>query len=155
MKEFDNLILVLLVAPFILIISIIVLPIVLLIIIFTFIESIIDKIKLKKYIKLNNDKMFFLFAEYNNFDFSDYFTKRHKDITCLNVDENDVINSNIFNYTNQYTSGKSYPRIVKIKDDQLLIKNQYGNFKGLAKNIDNKDDFFKILESSIKNIRNE
>ena len=41
------------------------------------------------------------------------------------------------------------------EDDQLLIKNQYGNFKGLAKNIDNKDDFFKILESSIKNIRNE
>lgn len=58
------------VVPIIIVIAIIVIPPLLIVFfIITTIEKLSNKIKLRKILKLNNGKVYFIYADYNNYDF--------------------------------------------------------------------------------------
>lgn len=118
------------------------------------ISNIKDKKRLKKLIQSNNGKLYFIYADYNNYDFSSYFKNHKKHIKCIKVD-GEFYNNYLIGYLTKDCSNKNFPRLVKIEGDSLVTKIHYNSFKNLYKRKNDIDSFFSLLEKSINKLENE
>lgn len=142
---------------------IIVIPIILFLIVFIgiplllfwIVKSELDRIKsnkkLKELIKINNGKLYFIYAEYNNYDFLEYFENNYKEVECIKINSQRAQNA-LIEYLIKSSSNKSYPRLAKIQDDNVISKEHYNSFKYYYKRNNNIKGFLSLLNQSINNL---
>ena len=126
-------------------------PLLLFLIVIWKIDAIKSNIELKKLIKINNGKLYFIYAEYNDYDFVTYFESNHKDVKCVKVNSQ-RIQSSLIQYLVKGSLNKSYPRLAKIQDNNVVSKEHYNSFKNLYKRRNDIENFFDLIEKSIKNL---
>jgi hypothetical protein len=140
--------------PIGIVILVLTIPFVLIIIIITQINKIKETRKIKDLLKSNNGKIYFLYSDYNNYDFTNFFEQEFRDIKCVKVNakwNNDLL---INHLTKDYGS-HGYPSVVKIMNDKLIVKKHFNSFKHLYKRNNDIKTFYGLLERSIKNLKNE
>ena len=115
-------------------------------------KNLSDKKKLKDVLELNNEKIFFFFADYNGYDFSKHFEERKDDITCIKTGEKWENRTLVKHLTNDF-SNKRFPLLVKIEDGKLIKKNHYDSFKHLYKRNNDINAFMDLVDRSIKNLK--
>ncbi len=136
--------------PILLVIAV---PIIVVLSIVSLIGSIKEKKRLKKLIESNNGKLYFIYADYNNYDFSNYFKDNFKHINCIKV-ESKWYTNDLIGYLTKDCVSESFPRLVRIEGDSLVSKVHYRSFKSLYKKKNDIESFFSLLEKSIKNLEN-
>ncbi len=137
--------------PLLIVLGILIVPFILLVIIFSFIETIIDKFRLGQLLKSHEGKTFLIYADYNLIDFSDYLKNERRDLLSFRVTNNGV-KGLLNNYLIKENQSKSYPRLTKISNGKLVHKNHYVNFKKLFKKDNDIEQFYALLDKSIKNL---
>lgn len=138
--------------PIIILLVIIFSPVIIVFVISIEISKLKDKRKLKKLIQLNNGQVYFVYADYNDYDFLSGFKEKYKDIICIKVNrrfENDLL----VNYLTKDCVSKCYPSLIKIENDTLVVKEHYNSFKKLYKRESDIEAFFALIEKSINNLR--
>lgn len=148
MKVIDTIIITL----FILLIFI---PVLLLLSPFLIIYAIITWIKykhdLKKVLLEYDGKIIFLYGAYHEFNFSTYFDNHPSGIKCLEV-SNHFSDDILIAYLTRKRKANSLPQLVKIEGKNTIVKQHYSSFKHYVKRNNDTDNFFKLIESSIKNL---
>ncbi|WP_298517023.1 hypothetical protein [uncultured Kordia sp.] len=100
----------------------------------------------------NNGKIIFLYGEYHTFNFLKYFKDHYPEIQCLQV-YNGYNTSGVFvDHLTKNRKAKSLPQLVKIDGKNILKKEHYNSFKHYIRRNNDADSFFKLIESSIKNL---
>ena len=108
-----------------------------------------EKAKLKDLLKLNEEHIYLLYANYNTVDFSSVM--HNTTIEYINVD--DVNPKDLLaEYLIRKSDHKSYPRLIKIENNQLVHKVHFDTFKYWYKRQHNLEAFLNILNSSITNL---
>jgi len=113
-----------------------------------------DSSRLRKSLKQNNGRIFFIYADYNNFNFSETFQLSHPHIVCVKTKdqwENDLF----IKYLTKGCLSKSYPRLVKIDNKGLTTKAHNNSFKYYYRKNGDIDGFISLVDRSIKNLVNE
>ena len=151
-NDIANFILLIVLSPLILIIIVLLIPVLLFGLLFMKYESLRDKSRLKKLIKSNDQKIFFVYADYNEFDFDEYFRNNHSEISLIKI-TNRRVEGLLFNYLIKNCKTKCYPRLVKIRGRELIHKEHYNSFKNLVKRNKNYEEFYNLLDASIKNLK--
>lgn len=149
-KTISNIFKVIFIIPIIIIIVIILIPVLIIISILLKIDRIKDKRNLNRLIESNNGKIFFVYADYNNYNFLDSF----KNIECVKV--NHGRDNGLFsNYLTKNCISKCYPCLIKIDNSCLISKNHYNSFKRLYKKENDIDSFLNLIDKSIANLKKE
>jgi len=154
MKNFDSLIVlcfIILLAPILLVLVVLVLPF---LVVGSMIQERRDAIELREWLKRSNGSIFFIYADYNNFDFSWIFQEKHPQVFCVKTNhrwENDLY----IKHLTKGCLGKSFPRLVKIEDKNLISKEHYNSFKHYYRRKDDIDSFLGLIEASIQNLEND
>jgi len=120
----------------------------------TLINRFIRRGNLKKAVKLNNGKIYFIYADYNNFDFSEIFQKRYGHIICVKTERRWERNPLVKHLIKDCFS-KSYPRLVKLDQGHLIEKEHYNSFKYYYKKNNNIEAFLSLVEKSIHNLERD
>lgn len=110
-----------------------------------------DKKILKSLLKINKGQIYFLYADYNQYNFSKVISKKHKDVICIKIDTPNLLTK----YLIKDCADKSYPRLVKIKNDKLIHKEHFNLFKTFYKKRNDIDTFLNLIDKSIKNLTKE
>ncbi|SEE09343.1 hypothetical protein SAMN04487765_1370 [Tenacibaculum sp. MAR_2010_89] len=117
---------------------------------------IFNKIKLRILVYKNRGKMYFIYSDYNEFEFSNYI-KEDTDYSLINCIK--VINGSVEGVLEGFLirgcRTKSYPRLVKIGRKELIHKEHYGSFKNFARRKKDPESFFLLLKKSIKRLEKE
>ena len=101
-------------------------------------------------LKKNIGKIYFLYHDYNAFDFAPYFST--DEVTLIKV--NDGWDSGVLeNRLKPKRSTHRFPRIVKIGDNGLIVKEHFNSFKHYVKREKDPDAFISLAQRSIKNLR--
>ena len=108
------------------------------------------RIKTHLLIRKNNSKIFFISADYNNYNFSKHFEQR-EEIVYIRVSDH-YNNSLMVHALTKGCSTKRFPMLVKIENGQLIKKIHFGSFKHFYKRNQNIDAFFTLIEKSIQNL---
>ncbi len=111
------------------------------------------KRKLRKVLCENEGQIFFLYKKYNQFNFQEYFESNNFEINCIEI-EDDVFNDVFLFHLSRCAGTKGYPRLIKIENRKLLVKEHYNSFKYYVKRNKKPEDFFSLLKKSIKNLVN-
>jgi len=116
-------------------------------------ERLSVKKDLRKRIEEHHGVIFFLYSDYNNFDFGDYFKANHDNIKVVKVKtyENDPF----IKYLNNNCLAQCYPKLVKVHNETLIEKRHYNSFKNFYKRKEDINSFFALIEQSINNLEGE
>jgi len=144
-----NGILVILLIPLIIILII---PVIIFLPVFLFIEKVKKNIELKLQLRKNNGQIFFIYADYNEIDLSQFLQYIDEDIKCIKVVRNQI-DGVLENYLIKKNQTKAYPRLTKIDQDNLIHKIHYGSFKNLVKKNNDIEGFYMLLGKSIKSLQ--
>ena len=126
-------------------------PVIAIVLIF---DWIIDKLKLIRKLKENNSKIFFLYSDYNNYDFSSFFENNTLGVVCFKINrriQNDVFVDHLLSGCTK----KCFPQLVMVKEGKLKKKLHYDSFKFYVKKQNDFNGFLEILEKSIQNLQYE
>lgn len=118
------------------------------------IENTNSRKKLKQLIRENNGAVYFIYADYNNYDFSKCIKERFNTINCLNANEfrsDDLLAC----YLLRGSYSKNYPRLVKIQGEALISKQHYNSFKHFYKRNDDIESFWLLINQSIQNLKRD
>ncbi|WP_203256200.1 hypothetical protein [Hyunsoonleella ulvae] len=118
------------------------------------ISKIKDKKNLKRLCHENDNQIFFMYARYNNVDFSSLLKDKFEELTFVEV-KNHYENDILINHMIEDCNGQNFPRLVKIKNGQLFHKIHFGTFKHFYKRKNDAKSFIDIIERSVKNLENE
>ncbi|WP_179021379.1 hypothetical protein [Winogradskyella forsetii] len=140
--------------PFAIILMVIIIPFAIAIIIISQVDRLKEKRQLQDLIEANNGKIYFLYSDYNNYDFTSYFKQKFRDIECVKIKAK-WNNNPLINHLTRDCGTHSYPRIVRITNNELLVKEHFSSFKNLYKRKNDINSFFELIKRSIKNIKNE
>ncbi|WP_298901221.1 hypothetical protein [uncultured Psychroserpens sp.] len=139
--------------PIIIIAAVIFLPIIIYTIISGGIQKRKDKSELKELLKINNGQIYFIHAYYNRYNLSKVIKEKYEDIICIKV-ERSLTHDLLTRHLVKDCSNRSYPRLVKIENDNLIHKEHYNAFKHLYKRNNNIDAFVELIGRSIHNLKN-
>lgn len=118
-------------------------------------SSIVQKLKenraLKAAIKQHEKQIYFLYTDYNDFDFSPYFEENHSTIELINAN-NQYQKSLLSKHLIAQPGKNKYPRLIQIKNGQLIVKQHFSAFKHFVKREKDEVAFFNILDRSIANL---
>lgn len=117
------------------------------------IDTQVHRLKLSKLKKENNGRIYFLYADYNKFDFNPYFKNHQDNIVCVSMSR--IANNDLFmDYlSRQHPRNKCFPRLVKIDGKNVITKEHYNSFKSLVKRNNDSNAFFDLIERSIQNLK--
>jgi hypothetical protein len=150
-KIISDIINVILVVSFIAAVLLILSPFIFVLIVTNLIETCKNKSKLKSLLKANNNKIYFLYSDYNNFEFQNYLKKEHSEIECLNIN-NISYDDLLLNFLVKGSGNQAFPRIVKIYNTEVITKVHFGSFKHFYKRKNDINTFFDLIEKSIINL---
>lgn len=142
------------VIPLIIIVVIVLIPFGIMFYLWYLISKIKDRKNLKRLLHENDNQIFFMYARYNNVDFSSLLKDKFEELTFVEV-KNHYENDILINHMIEDCNGQNFPRLVKIKNGQLLHKIHFGSFKHFYKRKNDAKSFIDIIERSLKNLENE
>lgn len=118
---------------------------------FNTIQKLKENQALKTAIKQHEKQIYFLYADYNDFDFSTYFEENHSNVELINAN-NQYQQSMLSKHLISQSGKNKYPRLIQIKNGQLVIKQHFSTFKHFIKREKDNATFFSILGKSINNL---
>ncbi|WP_299836256.1 hypothetical protein [uncultured Tenacibaculum sp.] len=111
------------------------------------------KKELKQFLEENNNKIYLIYNQHNYLDFKTYYNNQNKDIECIR--EGYYNSKNTFLHYLPDVSITKCPKLVKIKNKEIITKEHFNSYRHYVKRNNNPEAFFELLNSSIKNLENE
>jgi len=119
--------------------------------IFVFFKKRKRKKELRKKLYINKGKIYFLYKDYNQFNFDDFFKEKDISIKSVKVEGNLYNDVLLYHFSKSFTT-KGFPMLIKIEENEIKIKRHFNSFKHYVKRNKDSQSFYTLLKRSIKNL---